>query len=204
MPFVPAPNTVQVNVVYSWQGQEVENVLYYTLPTLPTFEDMQLLGENINSYLRSTLIPILTTVTQLIRVVVTLLDAADSLIYISTTSLPQAGGDANESMPNNVAFCISAYTSRRGRSFRGRNYIPGLGTDLVTGNNVNGSTAAGLVDIWEGLGAVGADDGWVRTIVSRISGGVARTTAEVTPVTSVVANDTVVDSQRRRLPGRGA
>jgi len=202
--FVPVPNTAQINVVYEQDGQEVENVLYYTKTTTPTLEDLGALVDVVNAYIRDTLIPILATTIKLVRTVGVLLDVIDGLQVINTTGLPASGGDANPALPNSVAFCISVRTANRGRSFRGRNYIPGLAEDLVTGNTVHSSTAAGLVSIWDGLTAIAGDDGWARTVVSRVNAGVPRTVGVATPVTNVLAVDNTVDSQRRRLPGRGA
>jgi hypothetical protein len=45
--------------------------------------------------------------------------------------------------------------------------------------------------------------GWTLVIVSRQHNKVARTTAEVTPILTATVVDYNVDSQRRRLTGRG-
>jgi len=47
-----------------------------------------------------------------------------------------AGGVSGEANPNNVAAVVSLRTDQRGRSARGRNYVPGIPGSVVTLNTV--------------------------------------------------------------------
>lgn len=203
MPFVPVPNTAQINIVYALDGQEIENVVYYTKTTTPILEDLAALTDEVRAYIVSSLLPALSSAIQLVRVVGVLLDVVDGFTVTNTTGLPASGGDSGDVLPNNVALCISVRTANRGRSFRGRNYIPGIAKTHTADSEFTTSAVTGLVGIWEGLTALAGDAGWTRTVVSRFSGHAPRTTGIATPVTAVFAVDNVVDSQRRRLPGRG-
>ena len=204
MPFIPVPNTVQINVVYAMDGQEVENTLYYEKTTGVSATDLAALVEEVNAFLVDQLVPFLGNTIELIRLVGVLLDAADSLLYVSTTGLPFAGTASGPAAPNNVALCMSLRTGIRGRSFRGRNYIPGIPRDLITENTVGAGSVTAYEDAYNGLIGLGGDDGWQQVIVSRFSGGAPRTTGVTTPVTAAFVVDPTVDSQRRRLPGRGS
>jgi hypothetical protein len=141
-----------------------------------------------------------------------LLDAADSLIYTSTTGLPIVGGASGECAPNNVALCMSIRSAARGRSARGRNFIPGIPKDLIDENTVASGNVAAYEDAYAGLIGIGGDSGFSQVVVSRFSGftivdGKKVPTPRVSGVTHDVINsyvvDPTIDSQRRRLPGRG-
>lgn len=56
-----------------------------------------------------------------------------------TTGLPQAGGTAGDEMPHQIACVVSIRTAYAGRSYRGRNYFPGL-TEASGDNGLWNST----------------------------------------------------------------
>jgi hypothetical protein len=122
--------------------------------------------------------------------------------------------DVGTSTPNIYAlgstFVVSFRTDLRGRSFRGRNYVIGLTEDMVDGNSLE----AGVSEPWRlayaHLGTLVADIDWTWVVVSRFSGvsgsppePTPRVAGVTTPITSVVVVDQFIDSQRRRLSGRG-
>ena len=212
MPFVPVPRTAEVEAVYLLDGQIVENTYYFRNAGTPVLSDLVALADEINSAIRTSLLPSLASALQLIRVVATLLDAVDSLVYVSTTSLPASGGSADEVMPSNVAACISLRTSHRGRSFRGRNYVTGLPNGFVAGNVITPPLAGAITTAYTAILAAPVDAGWEPVVVSRYSGftivdgrkvPTPREEGIATPITSHFLTDNTVDSQRRRLPGRG-
>lgn len=205
MGFVPVPNTALVEAVYSLDSQICENTLYFEFATgTPTGADLADLVEAVNSAIRTSILPFLTTVTQLLRVIGTLLDVADAIQFTSVTSLPAAGGVASETMPNSSAACISFRTGLTGRSFRGRNYILGIPVGNVTQNTLNSDWTALMVTGWNAIGSAAFDIGWNWVAVSRVSGGVDRVEGVTTPITTVLFTDNIIDTQRRRGPGRGA
>jgi hypothetical protein len=120
------------------------------------------------------------------------------------------GDQSGPQLPNNNTLTVSFRTANRGRSFRGRNYVVGLVRDNVLDNNVVIGYANQVQTVYEQLlptGTILTDGTWV--IASRFSGvdgdgkPIPRAVGVTTPVTSVVIVDGIVDSQRRRLPGRG-
>lgn len=203
MPFVPVPNTVQVEVIWELDGQRVENVHYYEFSTTPTESDIGSLLAAVRAFIESELMPLLSSTLKLVEVIGTLLTAIDSISLSNVVSPPVAGGNSTQQLPNNVTYTITKKTAQRGRSFRGRNYVPGLTEDAVNLNAINPTFRNDLLDVWEGLRLVAAEDGWTMVVVSRISGGVERVSGVTTPVTAISTADPTVDSQRRRLPGRG-
>lgn len=114
------------------------------------------------------------------------------------------GGIAQPALPNNCALCVTKMTAARGKSARGRFYIPGLPTNERTGVNRMqptwiGSMTGALDDFFAALTTAG----YTPLIVSRVTAGADRGSGLVQVMTQYRIYDSVVDSQRRRLPGRG-
>lgn len=206
MAFIPVTDTVAIDVIYDWDGQIVENTLYYKKSS-PSEEDIASLVDVVTAYIRENIIPLLSELISLVRVVGTLLDAVDAFTVTNTTDLPAAGSileTTAKSFPGNVTMAVSFRTAAAGRSGRGRNYVPGL-VDLRDGNSLLDATYAGqIVDAWAGLIAVAGDDGWEQVVVSRFHDHAPRVSGVTNAVTSTILTDRTIDSQRRRLPGRGS
>ena len=210
MPFVPALNTVLVEIRMLWDGQRVENTLYFSSGSPPEPGAMATLGNNIIAWWQENIAPLTSTGVILREVVVTDLT---SDIGPQVTQVPSgvlAGLVSDESLPNSTTLAVSFRTANRGRSFRGRNYFVGLTDGQVNGNNVLSTLADDLVTAYDLLNATPFQPTWVWSVVSRYSGvdpvtgdPLPREDAVVTPILTVLVTDLVVDTQRRRLPGRG-
>jgi hypothetical protein len=204
MPFIPVPNTVEVEVIFEMQDQVVENTLYYANET-PSLENVTSLLEEINTAIQDQLIPLLSSAITLVRLVATLISVVDGFVVTNTTGMPVSGGGSDDALPSNVALCISKRTALRGRSARGRNYIAGIPLDArETQDTLTSAFTSGVVSAFETILGAGADGGWVPVVVSRFHSGAPRTTGVTNPITNVIVTDNIMDSQRRRLPGRGA
>ena len=213
MAFVPVPNTALVESVYMLDGQIVENTVYMTSVDPPTITTLAEMIEFVNLTIREQLIPSLVSAIQLLRVVGTLIDVLDGLVYVSTTSLPLSGGDTSAPLPSNTTVCCSLRTDHSGRSFRGRNYIPGMPDAAVTFNTVSVDFRNNVNHYFDVLRSGASELGWHHTVVSRFSGftivsgkkvPTPRVTGIATPVVNTLFVDNTIDSQRRRLPGRGS
>lgn len=108
----------------------------------------------------------------------------------------QNSGIVQDSMPGNVSFCVSLRSALSGRRFRGRKYFAGLGEGDVVGNEWNSdrrdTILTGVADLMSALTAN-------TTPLSVFS----PTGLTLVPIVAATAVDLVVDSQRRRLTGRG-
>lgn len=204
MAFIPAPDVVQVELVYNWDNQIVQNVLHFKHFNEVLESDVLALGQTVVTWWDTAMQDIMPTNISLIAVGLTMLDTENSPSFEYTTGLPLTGTHVSPSLPNNVALCITKRTHLRGRSFRGRIYHPGLMEGVVVGNKVDDTTVASLIDRYMGLVgefAVGTID-WGQGVLSRYYAGLPRPEAVFTNVISL-SSDGLVDSQRRRLPGRG-
>jgi len=211
MPFVPVANTVEVELRFLLDGQHIENTLYFEIGIAPDPSNMTTLLNNVESWWIDNVAPLCSASLSLVELVATDLTTATGPQVTVAPVGGDPGGLGQPALPNNVTLSVSFRTANRGRSFRGRNYFPVLSEGQVTDNTVTAGVvtaiqdayAAILTDVNGGLPPVT----WV--VVSRFSGidsngdPIPRVAGISTPVTTVVIVDPIIDSQRRRLPGRG-
>lgn len=115
-----------------------------------------------------------------------------------------AGTNTAQSLPPQDALVISWRTALKGRSFRGRTYVPGL-TEVNQDAGIWGSATTAAYDTWADafLARYSASDPashWRFGVVSEVTGGLKRVTPIITPVSNFGV-DAEVFTQRRR--GRG-
>lgn len=204
MAFIPAPDTVLLELVYLWEDQVVENTLYWKCVASPSATELAALAgsaagwwnancqgfTNVNVSLQQVKATDLTT------------DSSPSVTY--TIGLPTFGDVTGDPLPNNCSLAISFRTLGRGRSSRGRNYIVGLSEASVSGNTVDPTFIGYIQSAYEALSAtLNADVEGFHAVVSRYHNNAPRAEALVQEVTAYVIVDPFIDSQRRRLPGRG-
>lgn len=209
MPFVPVPNVLQVDVIYLLDSQRVENTLYFENADGWDLTSIAEFTATLRTYIAEELMPLLATAIQLIEIVTRLLDTASSIGFSLPVTPPVTGGESDEPTPSNVSYTVSFRTGLTGRSFRGRNYVAGLPNGKVAGNTIDSGFRTGLLAYYTGLRTLAVDNGVIWVVVSRYSGvgpggvPIPRVTGVTTPIIAVGTFDNTVDSQRRRLPGRG-
>lgn len=210
MPFVPVANTALVETRMTWASQQVENTLWIEFPAAISPSDLLTLANDIDSWWETFYGPLVSDGVQLHEVVATDMTSASSGQVSVTPAIAAIGGQSSPDLPSNASLTISFRTALRGRSFRGRNYLVGLTEDTNTGNIINDAFLALVVAAYEELlpgGSALSAGEWV--VASRFSGvdtngvPIPRVAGVTTPITTVVIVDNVIDSQRRRLPGRG-
>lgn len=134
---------------------------------------------------------------------VTDLTTQSSPVYIGGSGLPDAGNLTGAIVPNNVALVISFTTVLRGRSYRGRNYVPAMAAaNLSTSTTFTSTIAGDVANSFTNLHTALASDGFIPVILSRFNNGVRRTTGVAQPITGIIGR-TAVGTQRRRVIGHG-
>lgn len=193
IPLLPA---IQVQVRGLYFGQLVENVWYCsTTLTTPTAESLTTIAGIFQTAYASIQLPLSQDYSVNEIYLRYLGDAAgpETTYFVSPA---QTGGNASPGLPGNVAFCVRLKTTSPGRSGRGRKYFCGLTEADVTANQLSVDVANDLVD------AIGI-------LISNLDGAgfplaiASFTTSTVSIVTQAGYFDLNLDSQRRRLPGRG-
>ena len=203
MPFVPVPDCVKAEFIYTADGQTCENVHYFEMggPFSPV--QFGAFGDTLVAWWKTWFVNMYPATVTLQEIVLTdmTFQAAPGAIF--TAGLPVVCTRAGAQLPNNVALCFTKRTTLRGRSYRGRTYFGPLTETDVTAHIANASIIDGMITRMEDLRVmdVGADT-WQMVIVSTRANNDWRTEGLTTPVNSI-STDGIVDSQRRRLPGRG-
>lgn len=115
----------------------------------------------------------------------------------------EPGERAGNILPNNCSLAVAFKTGLSGRTNRGRIYWPSFLEGDVVDQRVTALMIANIVGMLSTyIGVSGVAAGWVWSVISRkIIDGSGN--GRAVPITSVVTNDDVIDSMRRRLPKRG-
>lgn len=204
MDYIPVPNCAQLEFVYSFAGQTCENVLHYTKDDAWDVVTLTALADAAIAEWIASIKPVMTNLLSLTSVIATDLASQSGASITRAGGLPSAGTQTGTALPNNCALVVTKRTVMRGRSFRGRIYHPGLPTPQTSGNTVTGAFVTSIVNGWNALTAIAMPGPIVAqmVVVSKFHEGNPRLLGITTPVVNVTS-DGVIDSQRRRLPGRG-
>jgi len=203
MPYIPAPNICRAELLFTWDGQSCETVLDFEPVASLTPALMLELGADLVGWWSSDIRPNVPTTLSLQRIQLTdqSSDISPSIAY--ATGLPLVGSNVGPSLPNNVAMVITKRTALRGRSYRGRIYHPGLLEGIVVNNTIDSGFANNVRNAYANLLSFATTGTtWDMVVVSRQNNNAPRVTADSNQVISLDVN-LQVDSQRRRLPGRG-
>lgn len=204
MPFIPVPNTVMAEIRMSMDFQRVENTLYFEFGLPPTPANLVSLGNDLLNWYSTLMAPQQGLGVALREIFLTDLTSVTGGTFTQTPPSLITGSQVGEMLPNNVALAVSFRTAFRGRSFRGRNYFLGLVDSQVAQNTVTAGALAAITNIYQQLPASLGGSGSTWVVVSRFTNNAPRVTGIATPVTAALIVDSTVDSQRNRLPGRGA
>jgi len=204
MPFVPSPQISQIDIRYVLLGQKVQNTIYARTPAAVGDSIAEDFAALIDAAFTTSVKGIVPTAMALTEVNVIDLSEVDSWARTVPITPPNQGTASGPALPSSNTLALSFRTNARGRSARGRNFLIGLTEGSVVGNTVEQFWIDGWVgfyqQIYDGLLTLTCE----HVVLSRISDGVERPSGVSYAVTDYVVTDSVVDSQRRRLPGRGS
>lgn len=203
MAYQAVPDVAQIKLESTLEGQQIINDMYFEISgggINPT--NLTDLLNAVNTWFGAEVLPLLSEDLTYLKATAIDLTTQTGPEVLITGNVP--GGTASPSLPNNVSACVSFRTDQRGRGARGRNFLAGIPDSKVTLNDLDGTWVGQVIDAYflvVGPGTLVA--GWQWVIVSRFLAGVQRANGLPIPVTNVIFTDLIVDSQRRRLPGRG-
>lgn len=203
MAFIPVADCVELVLQFIWAGQQVNSVFNFIRAGGIFISDMEALGTAVLNWWDTEMAPLLSNNLALTGAKVTDLSSATDPVVELPLVTPNPGDISAASVPNNVALVTSFLTLSRGRSYRGRVYTPGLSTgSILTPTTVAAAQAMALSVAYAELGATATTEGFTHAVVSRYTGGAPRAAGVATPVDSY-RTEQYLDSQRRRLAGRG-
>ena len=203
MAFIPAPNTAMVEILYTQDNQMLENTLYFEGVAPWTELTLTQLATAINGWWVDEMQALTSNTVTLRGTKATSLESETAPSVEVPPAVTTTGSSAEQPLPNNVTIAIKFGSASRGRSGRGRNYIVGLTENVVAGNQLDAAVADLYLAAYGALSDITVPNDAQQVIVSRFTDNAPRVTALTSPVTSRTFADLIVDSQRRRLPGRG-
>lgn len=204
MAFAPTPGAAKCAIVFRIDGQFVQTSLDVGVET-ETEANMAAAAAGLANSFADHILPLLSEHLVIESAVAFGLESLSSPIGVFLPGTLMNGGSAALALPNNVAYCLTKRTGVRGRSFRGRMYVPGIPNDVLdTPSTVSVAFQTSMVAAAAGLLADMVTGGFPPVVVSWVNAGAQRTEGVATPIISLGPSDLVLDSQRRRLPGRGS
>lgn len=204
MAFQPVIGTAEVDIRGTLNGQLVENTIFLHVGDAWTAELLASAASIVRDWWFANIMPALPTAYVFREVFVKDLTTAAGLEASDSIGFGIQGTDSRAVLPGNATLAVSFRTGLAGRSFRGRNFVPGMTVGDVEGNTVTTGFAGEMSGGYEALLTALVDSDFTWVVVSRVTEGAIRATGLTTPVIAVAITDLLVDSMRRRLTGRGS
>lgn len=204
MPFQPVPNVALTRVEGTVDNQLTINTLYWEISGGGiNAVNLATLVSAVENWVATQYAPLLSDDWSATRVVgIDLTTQTGPEIVQASTAVGGISGEAN---PNNVALCVSFRTAQRGRSFRGRNFVPAVPGSAVTLNLIDAGHLSNVLTAYNNLVGAGTfTPGWQFGVVSRKQGGVVLANGVISPIISVISTSNFVKSMRSREVGHGA
>lgn len=202
MPSLPPVNGVaRCELLYSWDGQTVENV-WFVSGADNSAQTLQDIADQMMDNWRTLIMPVVSEFVVLDRAEVTYLGQEFGNSIIRAAPVDSNGQETSLPLPNNVSICVKLLTDLGGRAHRGRKYHIGLCENQVTFSHLVEPFRTQLETAYQGWIDQMSSSVYSIVIVSYYLQGFLRQTPLVTAVNTCTI-DATIDSQRRRLPGRG-
>lgn len=201
-----APGILRVEMRYRYDNQLVMNVFHVHRPGEDSFWSsgqieavMDAFEEDYFHDNQQTMLP---TTMELTEIVATDLTSLEGLKRNRAFTTAQNGTSASPGLPANATIAIKMQATTRGRGRSGRIFWPALTEAGVVDNRVSntviGAATVALNDLNAALLALVPPANLV--ILSRENAGAARPIGIPIEIASFSAADSVVDSQKNRLP----
>jgi hypothetical protein len=202
MAFIPVPNGIQLCFLFTTDSQKWQFCLTLQKSAgAPEDTDLQQAVADGSSWWLSFLKTALQGGTSLSEIVATDLTAQGAPQFRTTVN--EAGTGAGTALPAGSCIVVSHRTAKRGRSYRGRSFLSGLSSSQqASPNKLLPATAAAIAGGFAALKVLLDGHGLDHVVASRAHNGAVTNPAEANEVINYVV-DTAIDSQRRRLEGRG-
>lgn len=203
MAFISAINTVKVVLEQLFGTSELANIVYFLKSGGWSEAEMTALLDDVETWWITYMQPYLGNALSLTGLTATDMSSATGPVVTKAVSPAEVGAGTSDPQAANVTAVITFRTAGRGRSSRGRNYIPGLTQDVMDSvTDVLAGWCGYMIDAYEAFSDVEVANTCTHVVASFYHEKAPRATALLQPVTGYTM-DTAVDSQRRRLRGRG-
>lgn len=206
MPFIETSLTAKVAIRGRMFGNDIVNTLWFEKTNEAEWvpETLTELNEQIGDWLGSEWLVGISDDYAVADITATAQYASTAPSVVSPVSSGFEGQNASSALPSSNCLTVTFLTNVRGRSWRGRNYVSGIPSSSSDDNAVTEAWADALVGAYNALNTYVSEVACQHVIVSHYSGGLPRNSGVTVPVTGYRYHDLNIDSQRRRLNGRGS
>lgn len=199
MPFIPFPAGTVEHVI-RWTQNGVPCVItngFYFLTGAATVSDGQALVDGLRAAFISDIMGDMSP--EMIYDNSDAVELSSATSWIATEATPTVGRASGNPVANQAALVVTENTAFRGRSFRGRNYIPGLPASKQDSSIYwKATTITDYNTFYEDMNAAMYAIGWQHCVLSRYTAGAPRVLGVATDVISY-APKLLIATQRGRL-----
>lgn len=196
-------NTKVAEVSFKYEhnvdASTAHNVMHFGRATDVTAPTLELLADELETWIDVEWQPIASLVWKSVGIGMRQMKADGPAVFDKTWSY--TGAITGAAPANNVTYAVSFRTGLGGRSYRGRAYHVGLAEADIADSYIDLTVRESIREAYETLITYAQNAGWVWGVYSKMNGGVARSEGVITPITSVITVDNILDSMRTRLPG---
>lgn len=199
MSFISTPNGIKVAVEFTIGTIVVVITFHFSKAGTIGTTELQDIADNVDDWVHDTLMPLLHNSITYLKTTATDITSSTGQTVTSIVNTGDTGGVTTTGGPNQVALAITRATALRGRSYRGRIFIPVLtNASLDSSRTFSPTAVANFVAALGVLQASSAALGFIESVKSLRNNNANRSSGVLTPITEYRA-DTRVDTQRRRL-----
>lgn len=203
MAFQSVPNAAEINFIFTYHGEIVQNVFYAERTAGYSLADITALAAHMDLQVGVTWVGQQPLEVTYLRTEVRGLSVENDL-FASDNTTTGPGTDVSPGLPGNVTFSIKKISGLTGRSARGRTYWVGVPTNKLQVADENRLNAGFVTSIVANVDVIRTQipvvPGWTAVLVSRFTDGAKRSTGVKFPWTGTVNVDDIVDTHRNRLP----
>lgn len=191
-----APTVCRVAIVMQRDTRQVINTFHVEKLAGWSLSDLVALAAAVHTWWSTYYKPMTTAMYGLVQIQCRVYNPVAPLAYDLNISPTEVGTRPGQAEAGNVTLSMSERTGLAGRKYRGRMYLAGVSeTDTNTNDFVASTLVTLAANALANLITGGLPAGNILTIFHRGT----NTTTDV--IAYVIEN--IIDSQRRRLPGRG-
>jgi len=204
MTFIIVPNAAEVVLQGRMNSHDAVITLGFKQGDPFTIGDLESLLTHVEDWWTTYLAPIVTEAWNMPAMKAYSLESESAPVVTDTDFTPHNGTSESEPVPDNVAMVVSFSTNKRGRSYRGRNFVPGLGGDaLANPSQWTSGTVTAFTAAYAGIATVFNPTVFEHCVISRFHNHEARLFGETEPVTGYLARQKI-GTMRRRVLGSGS
>ena len=198
MAFIPAPNGAQVVIEYGNNTNQWTNTLWFEKADFD-LDDLTELTTTVFDYFAAEMTDHMDSDWSARQATGRDMRTSDGAV-VTYNPADTPGQLTGTESPLNSAVIVTFRTAKRGRSFRGRNYLTGFTEDDIGAMQMtDAGIIAAIQTLYDDLIDEVAAINWTWVICSRFEEGLPRTLCELTAVIAAEVRTGILGSQRRRI-----